>query len=183
MPHFNRLTDIITCNLTAILQGAEDPAAVLNEVIAEIREGIAGAERCVTTAARNASRIESEIKEQMQALEGWTNEARKQVEAGQDDRARQSLFRKREVADLISALEEQSRAAAATRDHLTTTLHALQARLVDARRRLGDLQAMPRMATPTDGKDSPAIEAASDDVRRREIESELEELRKSMRKS
>jgi phage shock protein A len=181
MPHFNRLTDIVTCNLTAILEDAADPAVVLNEVIGEIREGIAGAERCVTTASRNASRIESEINEQRQALDGWIGEARKQLESGQDDRARQSLFRKREVADLISALEEQHRAATATRDHLTTTLNALQARLVDAQRRLGDLHAVPRAAAQIEDADSPAIEAATDDLRRREIETELEELRKSMR--
>ena len=181
MPHFNRLTDIVTCNLTAILEGADDPAAVLNEVIGEIREGIAGAERCVTTAARNTSRIESEINEQRQALDGWINDARKQLESGQDDRARQSLFRKREVADLISALEEQYRAAAATRDHLTTTLHALQARLVDAQRRLGDLKKTPRAAAQAGGEDTPVTEVAPDDLRCREIETELEELRKSMR--
>jgi phage shock protein A len=85
------------------------------------------------------------------------------------------------VADLISALEEQYRAAAATRDHLTTTLHALQARLVDAQRRLGDLKKTPRAAAQAGGEDTPVTEVAPDDLRCREIETELEELRKSMR--
>jgi phage shock protein A len=181
MPYFNRLTDIVTCNLTAILDGAADPAAVLTEVISEIREGIAGAERCVSTAARNIARIESEIAEQRRSLTGWIDDAKQQLESGQEDKARQSLFRKREVADLISALEEQLRAAAATRDHLTTTLHALQARLVDAQRRLANLQTRTRTTDPATEPVSAQVEAAPDDVRRQEIEAELDELRQSLR--
>lgn len=180
MPHFNRLTDIVTCNLTAILQDAADPAAVLTEVIAEIREGIAGAERCVATAARNTTRIEAEIDEQRQALAMWSGDARRQLEAGQEDKARQALFRKREVTDLISALEEQHRAAAATRDHLTTTLNALQARLVDAQRRLANLQSAARLSPELEAASAPA-EAEGDDLRCREVEAELDELRKSLR--
>ena len=177
MPYFNRLTDIVTCNLTAILEESADPAAALAEVIGEIREGIAGAERCVVTAARNTSRIETEIAEQRQSLSGWIDDAKRQLESGQEDRARQSLFRKREVADLISALEEQRRAATATRDHLTTTLNALQARLVDAQRRLANLQSAPRSTS----NDAPAVDVVPDDFRCREVEAELDELRKALR--
>ena len=33
MPHFSRLTDIVTCSLTEILESSEDPAATLREVV------------------------------------------------------------------------------------------------------------------------------------------------------
>lgn len=179
MPYFSRLTDIVTCNLTALLDEAADPAAALAEIISEIKEGIAGAERCVATASRNAARIESEIAEQRQSLSAWTDEARNQLAAGEEDRARQSLFRKREVADLISALEEQHRAAGATKDHLTTTLNALQARLVDAQRRLANLHVASRNDQAPSAA-APLPESAPDDSRTREIEAELEELRRTV---
>ena len=35
MPHFSRLTDIITCNLTVILNESSDPAITLREIIDE----------------------------------------------------------------------------------------------------------------------------------------------------
>ena len=181
MPHFNRLTDIVTCNLTALLDGVADPAAVLTEIISEMKEGIAGADRCVTTAARNMKRIESEIAEQKQELARWMDEARQQLEAGEDDRARQSLFRKREVADLITALDEQHRAATATRDHLLTTLNALQARLVDAQRRLTQLHT-PGPSTAVTSPSLADTDLPSTDDRRQAVEAELEELRQAMRK-
>ena len=40
-----------------------------------------------------------------------------------------------EVENLIAGLEQQQHAAVSTRDHLKTTLHALEARLSDAQRR------------------------------------------------
>ncbi len=181
MPHFNRLTDIVTCNLTALLDGVADPGAVLSEIIGEMKEGIAGAERCVATAARNMARIESEIIEQKQELERWMDAARVQLESGEEDRARQSLFRKREVADLITALDEQHQAATATRDHLQTTLNALQARLIDAQRRLGQQQASgPPQAARTPSQSE--SEFPSTDSRRQAVEADLEELRRLLKK-
>lgn len=181
MPYFNRLTDIVTCNLTAILDGSSDPEAALTEIIQEMKEGIAGAERCVATATRNMTRLEAEISEQRMELAGWMESARKQLEAGEEDRARQSLFRKREVADLIIALEEQHRAAAATRDHLQTTLNALQARLVDAQRRLSNLHAPASPPASRAAEKTATPELLSDDPRRKEVEDELNELRQLLR--
>lgn len=180
MAFFNRLTDIVTCNLTTILADAADPAAALSEIVREIREGIAGAERCVATASRNMTRVESEIAEQKLELVRWGDDARRHLEAGHDDQARQSLFRKREVADLMAALEEQHRAATATRDHLLTTLNALQARLVDAQRRLANLQTPVAAKQMPHGVPEQSPDYGTDENRRNQVERELEELRKSL---
>lgn len=171
MPYFSRLTDIVTCNLTALLEGAPDPAAALAEIVREIEEGVSGANRSATTAARNAARLAAEIDEQRQQVEYWMSQARKHLADQDDDMARQALFRKREVEDLVAALIDQQRAAEATREHLTTMLHALQARLADAERRLGGLQVDP-VAEPLERRELPAEHA--------EVDAELERLRKEL---
>ncbi len=135
MPYFSRLTEIVTCNLTALLDGATDREATLEEIIGEMQEGISGAQRSVRTAGGNVTKVECEISEQLIQSGEWMSKARQALENNREDLARQALSRKKEVENLIAGLEQQLHAAVSTRDHLKTTLHALEARLSDAQRR------------------------------------------------
>ena len=135
MPYFSRLTEIVTCNLTALLDGATDREATLEEIIGEMQEGISGAQRSVRTAGNNVTKVECEISEQLIQSGEWMSKARQALENNREDLARQALSRKKEVENLIAGLEQQLHAAVSTRDHLKTTLHALEARLSDAQRR------------------------------------------------
>ena len=141
MPFFSRLTDIVTCNLTSILAEADDPQAALHEIIHEMEQGIAGAQRSRKTAADNETRIRNEIDEQRRQGEYWVEQARKNLSLDNEEQARLDLLRKHEADNLMAGLEMQLKAATATREHLTTTFHALEARLADARRRLEALLA------------------------------------------
>jgi phage shock protein A len=136
MAFFSRLTDIVTCNLTEILARAEDPRTTLEQIIHEMEQGIAGAQRSMKTASENEARIRREIDEQRRQVDYWIAQAREHLAANQEQLARLDLLRKHEVENLIAGLEMQHKAAAATREHLTTTFRALEARLADARRRL-----------------------------------------------
>lgn len=173
MPYFSRLTDIVTCNLTSILRTAEDPTAALDEIIFEIKEGIAGATRSVTSAERNVAQIETEIAEQRAQISHWLKLAEEALAAQDDHKARLSLQRKHEVEDLIAGLEHQLHAAVSTRDHLKTMRNALEARLADAKRRRDG-------ESPEDQSASSASLAAPVDDRQSRIDAELEALRKSM---
>ena len=135
MAYFSRLTDIVTCNLTKLLEEADDPQAALQEIIHEMESGLAGARRSMTTAETNEARIQTEVDEHAQQIAHWTEQARTEVAAGNEDRARLALVRKREADDLVASLKEELDAARETREHLTRTFRALEARLAEARRR------------------------------------------------
>jgi len=179
MPYFSRLTDIVTCNLTGLLEECDDPAAVLNEIIAEMREGLAGAERSTRTAVANVERLESELQEQRGQIDDWVQLARTRLSGGDENAARQALLRKRELEDLIAALEDQLRAAESTRNHLRKTFHALQARMADARRRLAALESGEE-AADADGEPPTTPAGAPTASVIQEIESELEGLRQEL---
>lgn len=174
MPFFSRLTEIVTCNLSALLDGAEDRQATLEEIIKEMQEGITGAQRSVRTAGNNVARVECEISEQLIQSGEWMSKAREALENDREDLARQALSRKKEVENLIAGLEQQLHAAVSTRDHLKTTLHALEARLADAQRR--------RTTFPVDDVELPYGEetfvVASYEC---SVEEELDALRREMR--
>jgi len=170
MPHFSRLTDIVTCNLSAILAEAADPRQTLQEIIREMREGVAGAQRSARTAANNLMRIEGEISEQSQQVTRWLDRAKEALTNEDEDHARQALLRKREHESLLAGLEQQLTAARSTRDHLTTTTHALEARLADALRRMADIE----------GVEQPVVVRSGANSVGHEVDAELEALRKEV---
>ncbi|OYW12935.1 MAG: hypothetical protein B7Z55_17700 [Planctomycetales bacterium 12-60-4] len=115
MSYFSRLTDIVTCNLGDLLTRADDPKVAIQQLIAEMEEGLFGARRSVKTAADNEHRLYLEIQGHREQSESWSNKARESLRGQRDVEARQALLRKREVDDLIAGLQQQHGAAVATR--------------------------------------------------------------------
>jgi phage shock protein A len=177
MNYFSRLTDIVTCNLNEILAREADPPAALKKIITEMEAGLAGARRAVTTAAANEERLGKELAELAQQAEQLTEEARNGLRADDESAARLALLRKQEVVDVVAGLEQQLKAAHATREHLTTTLRALEARLSEARRRQLELEASPKARVGSTKAGGAAVE---DDPRAQEIETELEALKREL---
>jgi phage shock protein A len=95
MNYFNRLTEIVTCNLNEILAREADPAAAIRKIITEMDAGLAGARRSVTTAAANEERLTKELSELQQQAEQLTEEARDALRAADESAARVALVRKK----------------------------------------------------------------------------------------
>ena len=181
MSYFSRLTDIVTCNLTQLLNEAADPRAAIAEIITEMQEGLAGAQRSVNTASNSEQRLQREIDEHRQSAASWTTKAREHLAAGSETEARQCLMRKREVEDLIAGLEQQHKAAIATKQHLATMQRALEARLSEALRKREDLGIPPESPGPASaGRFAvPSTTPVADD-RRSQIDAELEALKREL---
>ncbi|QDT16273.1 PspA/IM30 family protein [Alienimonas californiensis] len=141
MPFFSRLTDIVTCSLSDLLAGVDDPDAALGEIIAEMELGRRGAARSVATAADTAARLSREIAEQQAAADRWQSEAKRELAAGREAEARTALLRRRDAADVIAGLRQELSSAEELHRHLQTTARALEARLNDAKRKRAALAA------------------------------------------
>ena len=135
MAHFSRLTDIVECNLTTLLEAADNPQELLTDIIQEMAEGMAGARRSMETAKNNATRLQAELDENKEQVNYWAEEALKSLEANDENQARLALFRKREHADVLTSLEQNMNAASETVDHLGKTYRALAARLAESQRK------------------------------------------------
>jgi phage shock protein A len=190
MTYFSRLTDIVTCNLQDILAREADPHSAVRQLIREMEEGVAGAKRSVNTANASEQRLTAEMAEHQTQIAFWTARAREELQQGRENEARQALARKKELDDLIAALQQQRAAAATTREHLATTLRALEARLAEAIRRQEELQQIaPEGGTQTlessdtsmsNTSGAPAKPASLDRARADQIEAELEALRREL---
>ena len=187
MSYFSRLTDIVTCNLTKLLNETDDPRAAIADIVREMEEGLAGAQRSVTTAANSEQRLSREIGEHRAAAASWTEKARGHLAAHSETQARECLLRKREVEDLIAGLEQQHKAAIATKEHLATMQRALEARLAEAVRKRDSLGATAVAgATPVTGATTadpdhslPPAHSVPDD-REHQIDAELAALKREL---
>ncbi len=180
MSYFSRLTDIVTCNLSKLLHETDDPRAAIAEIVCEMEEGLAGAQRSVATAANSEQRLSREIDDHRVAVTSWTEKARGHLATYSETQARECLLRKREVEDLIAGLEQQHKAAVATKEHLATMQRALEARLAEALRKRDSLGSATSGETVADPDHSlPPARSHSDD-RNRQIDAELEALKREL---
>jgi phage shock protein A len=179
MPHFSRLTDIVTCNLTEILKSAEDPALTLREILAEMEEGLAACRRSVRTSGGNHERLKKEIAEHQQQIAEWISEARKLLSAGDEVGAREALTRKVELEGLVAGLQPEMEAAMSTCQHMLRIQRALEARHSDAARRLTELTGEPGAAV-LESQTAVHAAAAAAQQKQDEVEAELAALRKQL---
>jgi phage shock protein A len=183
MSYFSRLTDIVTCNLTEILAEAEDPEKTLEEIIAEMRQGVASAQRTVKAATSQEESLRAEVEEQSGQISYWAQQARRELEQGRENEARHSLRRKKEVEDLVAGLQREHESAKRSAEERITTLHALEARLADAIRRRAALTGDSQASSDADAE-SDAQHAAEpvqvNQARDEEIEAELEALKREI---
>ena len=179
MPYFSRLTDIVTCNLTKLLEESENPQATLQEIVHEMELGLSGARRSAATAQANEERLTEEVDENSRRTLQWAGKAREALGRNEEDQARLALVRKREAEALVDGLKEELNSATETRSHLLRTMRALEARLSDAKRKQQSL---------ADGgitdDDNPTESAPSgDETIDADIEDELAALKRELGKS
>lgn len=179
MPHFSRLTDIITCNINEILSASVDPAETLQEIIQEMNEGLSACRRNVRTSAANGERLRREIAEYETQLMEWKNRARQFLSEGDEDGARDSLRRRVEVEDLIAGLRPELDAANSTGQHMLRIQKALEARQAEAVRKMEELTG--RRSEPASESEMSAMSAsAASQERLSEVEAELEALKREL---
>ncbi len=143
---FSRVSDILSANLNALLDRAENPEVMLDQMIREMEEGLARARRYAAAAIAAESRLRRERDEQTAQMEYWKVRAREALAADQEELARRALARKQEHDALARSLAESYSQAVQASQSARTALQALQARLAEARRKQRTLLARHRTA-------------------------------------
>lgn len=184
MSFFSRLSDIVSCKLDDLIAEQLDPPAAMARIVSEIEEGLAGARRSVAAAGKSEERLKAELEERRGQAAWWGDKAREELSQDHEDAARQALMRKKETEDLEAGIEQQLAAACSTREHLSTTMRAIEARLAEAQRRQQELQ-FPQHRPPEQPAGSPRGSSPPptvDRTRAAQIEAELEALRRELKK-
>jgi phage shock protein A len=150
---FKRLNDIISANINDLIDRVEDPERMIKQIIREMEENIARAKDGVIDAIASEKQLFKDLDSQRRQSAEWLKKAEGALEAGQEDMARVALTRKKEHDNIIKALEPSWESAKATSERLKTQLHAIEAKLEEAKRKRSTLVARQRAVQAREAMD------------------------------
>jgi phage shock protein A len=151
---FKRLNDIISANINDLIDRVEDPERMIKQIIREMEESINRAKEGVIDAIASEKRLQKDLEHHRSQSAEWLHKAEEALNAEQDALARMALTRKKEHDNILKALEPSWESAKATSEHLKAQLHALEAKLEEARRKRSSLVARQRAAEARQYMDS-----------------------------
>jgi phage shock protein A len=102
---FRRLFKIGQANANAILDQWDDPIKMIDQILRELDEDIAKVTAAVTTQMAVEKRFECELQETIETIEKRDLQARRALEMGDENLARQALIDKKRHADKKAALQ------------------------------------------------------------------------------
>ncbi|MFO0633459.1 MAG: PspA/IM30 family protein [Nannocystaceae bacterium] len=132
---FSRLGTLIRSNINELINKAEDPEKMLNQVLVDMKTQLVEAKKQVAVAIADEKRLKKQYEtEAAKALE-WEKKAMLAIKAGDDNLARAALARKTEHEEVAETLRQQWEAQKASVEQLKTALRGLDAKIEEAKRK------------------------------------------------
>ena len=128
----DRMSRLIRANINDMIDRAEDPEKMLNELLREMSDGIKEARVQVANMIAQQNEIEAELQESQQNSREWDRRAELAVSNGKDDLAREALRRKRDADNITTVYLQQSTAQEETVARLKQQLKLLEAKYNEA---------------------------------------------------
>ena len=102
---FTRFRDIISSNINAMLDRAEDPEKMIKLMIREMEDTLVEIKAACAGAMAEKKKVARRLEEIRAREELWNDRARLAVEKGRDDLAREALVEKRRFATMAEKLD------------------------------------------------------------------------------
>src|SRR6266853_318335 len=103
---FDRLSTLIRSNINDLINRAENPEKMLNQLIVDMRSQLAKAKQQVAAAIADEKRLSAQVDTEKKSAEDWERRAVLAVQEGRDDLAKQALLRHNEHAQGAVQLHE-----------------------------------------------------------------------------
>lgn len=118
----DRLARLIRANVNDLIDRAEDPEKMIDQILREMNESIVMARAQVAAMIAQEKELELDVEETKKLAGEWGKKAERAVTAGKDDLAREALRRKRDNEEnskiYAEQLAVQSQAVAKLKDQL-----------------------------------------------------------------
>lgn len=132
---FKRLADILRANINELLNRAEDPEKMLNQMLIEMREQLAEAKRQVAVAIADERKLRRQLDLQNEEAAKWEQRAMAALQAGKEDLAKQALGQRNAAQELAAQYQDQWEKQSEVVESLKNALKALNLKIEDAKRR------------------------------------------------
>ncbi len=124
----DRLSRLLQANVNDLIDRAEDPEKMLDQILLDMQENMRTARAQVAAMIAQEKELEADRDETRQLAAEWGRKAQRAVEAGKDDLAREALRRKKDSDDNARVYEQQLQAQEQAVDKLKTQLRQLEAK-------------------------------------------------------
>ncbi len=152
----DRVTSILRANINDALDHAENPEAMLNQIVRDMQDALRQADSDIAEQIAQQKMIQSDLDAAKQNAEAWNQKASLAVSKGGDDLARQALARANDYTDQVAVYQKQLDAQTNSVAELKAKRDALQEKYEGATRnrdmlisRAKRAQAQQRITTAT----------------------------------
>lgn len=104
---FTRFRDIISSNISAMLDKAEDPEKLIKLMIREMEDTLVEIKASCAGVMASMKKIQRQFDEVQSRIKYWEERAALAARKGRDDLAREALLEKRRYCERAGALEEE----------------------------------------------------------------------------
>ena len=143
---FSKLGTLFKSNINDLINRAEDPEKMLNQIIRDMRDQLAKAKREVAVAIADERKLRAQRDTETKEMRGWEKRAVMAVQQSRDDLAKQALVRQSEHSERAASLDQAWRAQAAETETLKSSLRQLNEKIEEARRKRNLLIAKQKRA-------------------------------------
>ncbi len=137
---FTRISDIVSANINALIDQAEDPEKMIRHIIREMEENICFVKRDAAISLASEKRLENELNFHIIEVGKWLSRAETGIEADEEEMAREALFRKKEHENTSQELSRSLDTARQTNRRLRLQLKEMCRKLEEARRKAVSLK-------------------------------------------
>jgi len=129
---FTRFRDIISSNINAMLDRAEDPEKLIKLMIREMEDTLVELKASCAGVMANAKKFQRQREEAQSHASYWEKKAELAVNKGRDDLAREALVEKRRHIERLEALEQEIAEHNGLVDQYQDDIRQLEERLMSA---------------------------------------------------
>jgi phage shock protein A len=146
MAILDRITTVIRSNINYLINQAEDPEKMLDQLLLDMRQQLAEAKREVAVAMADEKRLEGRLDAELEQMREWERRATLAVQNGDDELAREALRRRADHEQMARGYKQQWEAQTTSAEQLKNALRALSDKIEEASRKKNLLLARHRRA-------------------------------------
>jgi phage shock protein A len=142
----DRVATVIKSNLNHLINKAEDPEKMLDQILIQMRQQLVEAKREVAVAIADEKRLAAQLEAELEQVREWERRATMAVQKGEDDLAREALRRESDHEQIAIGYKKQWDAQQASTEDLKNALRALSQKIEEAGRKKNLLVARQKRA-------------------------------------
>jgi phage shock protein A len=129
MSIFGRIKDLVSSNINAMLDNAEDPEKMADEYLRQLRNQLYEVKTNVAAAMADETKLKQKLMRHQEEAASWDGKAAAALRAGDEELAKMALQRKMQDQKLVEQYAEQHRMQAEQVSMLQEGLNQLETRI------------------------------------------------------